>query len=282
MDTSRDDFVIAIRSAFLKKSNKQRFSLISLLIISLLFLILGRFNFQAIDILRTSLKELVYRSSFIVSIPENYVKNSFYKVQNHFLIYNKYEKAIQENNKLKAENFSNLFLSNENKRLKKILDDFTITSDAVVAKVLIDKNSPFLRSVVLNKGSKDDIKLGMAVLDGEYLIGKVVEVNFLTSRTLLLSDLNSKIPIVIEPGGFQSILSGTGGNDGNLQYIKDEYDFSSDSIVFSSGSGGIFKAGIPIGKLNNFSNTEKSVTFFSDFTQLQFVKVKKFEKEIQE
>ena len=54
----------------------------------------------------------------------------------------------------------------------------------------------------------------MAVLDKNYLIGKVVEVNYLTSRVLLLSDLNSKIPVIIEPGSFQSILSGTGKNYG--------------------------------------------------------------------
>ena len=62
----------------------------------------------------------------------------------------------------------------------------------------------------------------MAVLDGEFLVGKVVEVNYLTSRILLLSDLNSKIPVSIEPGGVQSILSGTGGDYGKLQYILGE------------------------------------------------------------
>ena len=60
----------------------------------------------------------------------------------------------------------------------------------------------------------------MAVLDGNYLVGKVVEVNYLTSRILLLSDLNSKIPIIIEPGNFQSILSGTGKSDGIIQYLE--------------------------------------------------------------
>ena len=59
----------------------------------------------------------------------------------------------------------------------------------------------------------------MAVLDGDFLVGKVVEVNYLTSRILLLSDLNSKIPVSIEPNGIQSILSGTGGKHGKLQYL---------------------------------------------------------------
>ena len=74
MESSRDDFVIAIRSAFLKKSNKQRFSLIGLIFFSIVFLILWRFNFSIINYTKIIIKEVAYRSSFIVSAPENFVK----------------------------------------------------------------------------------------------------------------------------------------------------------------------------------------------------------------
>ena len=80
MEASRDDFIIAIRSAFLKKGTKQRFSLIALIFFSLLLLILGRFNFKAIDYVKIGLKETVYRSSFIVSVPENYIKDIYQKI----------------------------------------------------------------------------------------------------------------------------------------------------------------------------------------------------------
>ncbi len=69
----------------------------------------------------------------------------------------------------------------------------------------------------MNKGSKDDVKLGMAVIDRTYLVGKIVEVNYLTARALLISDLNSKIPVGIEPGNIQSILSGTGKRNGKCK-----------------------------------------------------------------
>ena len=109
----------------------------------------------------------------------------------------------------------------ENIKYKQLVDDYFIKDNEIFAKVLIDKSSPFLRSVVLNKGSKNNIKLGMAVLDEDYLVGKVVEVNFFTSRVLLLSDINSKIPVSISPGEVQAIMSGDGKQDGMLQYIKD-------------------------------------------------------------
>ena len=67
METNRDDFIIAIRSAFLKKGNQQRFSLIGLIIFSIILLVLGSFNYKPINYLKRGIKEIVYRSSFIVS-----------------------------------------------------------------------------------------------------------------------------------------------------------------------------------------------------------------------
>ena len=75
MASSRDDFVIAIRSAFLKKSYQQKFSLLTLIFLSLIVLILGSFNFKAIQYIKIGVNEIVYRSSFIASIPENYFKD---------------------------------------------------------------------------------------------------------------------------------------------------------------------------------------------------------------
>ena len=103
----------------------------------------------------------------------------------------------------------------------------------------------------------------MAVLDGEFLVGKVVEVNFTTSRVLLLSDLNSKIPVTIEPEGYQSILSGTGKNDGLIQYSKEEISLEDGSTVYTSGSGAIFKSGIPIGKIQEKKKSELLFRFFT-------------------
>ena len=277
---SRDDFIIAIRSAFLKKETKQRFSLILLIFFSLILLILGRQNFKPIDYIKISIKEIIYRSTFIISVPENYLKKTYSTIEDHFNFYGEYSKIKTELKKLKAQDVINDFIISENKRLKKVVDDYIVESEAVIAKILIDKKSPFLRSIVVNKGSAEGIKLGMAVLDDNYLIGKVVEVNFLTARVLLLSDLNSKIPIIIEPGGIEAILSGTGQHNGVIQYTKEKYIIDKESVVYTSGSGGLFKSGIPIGTIENIDlDIEQKVSFFSDFSQLRFVKIASYENE---
>ena len=244
METSRDDFVIAIRSAFLKKGTQQRFSLLGLIFFSIIFVILG-------------------------SLKDNYLK-----AQNHFNLYKENEKNKSELAILRSKDLLNEFIVNENQKLKNIVEDYVIESDTIFAKVLSDKGSPFLKSTIINKGSKHKVNLGMVAMDGEYLIGKVVQVNYLSSRVLLLSDLNSKIPVTVEPNGIQSILSGTGKDYGIIQYSKKDEIIENQSIIYTSGTGGLFKAGIPVGRLNsNYSNEEEKVIFFSDFSQLKFVKI---------
>ena len=264
MEPSRDDFVIAIRSAFLKKGTKQRFSLLALLFFSILLIVLSKFNFTAINYLKLGINEVVFRTSFIVSLPEKYISYSFHAIKEHIDLYKDYNLKKEELEKLKSEKYNVNFLEAENKRLKKVLEDISSSSEAIIAKVIIDKQSPFLRSIIINKGSKNEIKKGMAVLSDSYLVGKVVEVNFMTSRVLLLSDLNSKIPVTIEPGGIQSILSGNGVSDGVIQYTKDKMPINGEAVIYTSGTGGLLKSGIPIGKINHNEN-QKQCRFFCRF-----------------
>ena len=278
--SSRDDFIIAIRSAFLKKENKQKYSLSALILLTLAILILGKYDFKIINYSKISLKEIAYRSTFVFSTPENLIKKSFIATKNHFLVYEE-NKILREKVKdLETKDYNSEFILAENERLKETLNELNFSSNEILAKVIVDKQSPFLKSIIVNKGSKHGAELGMAVLDKEYLVGKIVELNFTTSRVLLLSDLNSKIPVDILPNSIQSILSGTGKENGKIQYVKEEALIENENKVFTSGAGGIFKPGIPIGEIaKKQSNLDINVAFFSDFSQLRFVKLRSFSPE---
>ena len=280
MASSRDDFVIAIRSAFLKKSYQQKFSLLTLIFLSLSILLLGSFNFKFIQYIKIGIKEVVYRSSFVVSIPENYVKKLNFQMQDHLNLYENYKKNEVLLNDLRKKKLTNEFLVLENEKLRNLINE-SIKSEDIYAKVLVDKDSPYLKSIVLNKGSKNNVKLGMAIVDDSYLVGKIIEVNYTNSRALLLSDLNSKIPVLLEPLNIHAVLSGTGKNHGVIEFTKEEYDKkvnNSEIIVYTSGYGGLFKPGLPVGKIINKANSKKNiVNFFSDFGQLDYVKIVSYE-----
>ena len=286
METGRDDFIISIRSAFLKKSNKQKFSLLSLILFSIIFLILGSFNFKIINFNKTIIKEIIYYSSFIVNIPENFIKKSFIKTKDHFEYYNDYLIVKNELQKLENRDLEKKIITFENIELKRLIDDYFVEDSKTYARVLTDKDSPFLRSIVINKGSKNGVKLGMVIYDDIYLIGKVVEVNFLTSRVLLISDINSKIAVTIQPLNVQGIMSGLDTQTGKMQYIKEDELINKDNqelIIVTSGSGGIFKSGIPIGKINLTDTLENKqniiINFYTDFSQLKYVKILSHTKE---
>ena len=273
MATSRDDFVIAVRSAFLKKKDKQKFSLLTLLFLSIFVIILSNYNFKVIEFIKIGINEITYRASFLISVPENKIQNINSQIKDHLEIYDNYKEIESELATLKQKKLVNNFLKMENKKLRELINE-SINSKEVLAKVLIDKESPFLKSIILNKGTKEKLKIGMAVVDEVYLVGKIIEVNYTNSRVLLLSDLNSKIPVVLEPIGMQAVVSGTGGDTGEIQYTKEEYGDqikTKDIIAYTSGQGGLFKPGLPVGKISK-DNIYK-INFFSDFRQLEYVKI---------
>ena len=274
MASSRDDFVIAFRSVFLKKENKQKFSLFTLLFISILIIILSSLNFKIIKNLKSIISEAVYRTSFIVSVPENFLINSYLKVAEYSNFYEDYKKNKEELKNFQSKEILNEIIISENNELKKLIEDFTFTRNKILAKVIVDHDSPFSKTLIINKGSKDGLKIGTNIYDENYLIGRVIETNFKTSRVLLLSDLNSNVPISISPGDIQAIVVGDGTDSGKIKYIKDNLieDIQDQSIAYTSGTGGVFRSGAPIGRVS-INQDEFSINFYSNFSQLKYVLV---------
>ena len=239
-------------------------------------ILLSSLDFRVIRYLKIGINELVYRSAFVVSIPENFIKNTFIEITDYSTFFKDYKDNKKELSELQSKNISSEIIQFENKELKELINDYVSSSDKILAKIIVDQNSPFLKSIIINKGSKDNIKIGTNIYDQSYLVGRVIEVNYKTARVLLLSDLNSNVPVTIAPQNIQAIITGSGDSHGEIKYIKAGIDnkFNEKSIVYTSGTGAIFKSGIPIGKLqlNDNETTDKFyVEFYSDFSQLKYV-----------
>ncbi len=274
VETDRDDFIIAIRSAFLKKGTRQKFSLFTLLIISILVLSLEYFKTGPVDKFRSFTKDFIYKGSFFISVPFVFVKDQYYSFQDHLNMYEKYNELKDKDLKLKSLEDENKFYKSENQRLKKLLDEKILSSENyLLSKVLLDNKSPYLKSVIVNKGYKHGVRMGLAVKEKSYFVGKIVGVNFLTSRILLASDMNSKIPVIVEPGSINAILSGNGNNEfAELEYLPKSNNVNNGDIVYTSGVDGIITPAIPVGKIF-IKEDKKFVKFFIDFSQLKYVKI---------
>ena len=271
MSVSRDDFSIAFRSALLQRGGAQKFSVLSLIFLALIIFFLDVYGVKFTKPVRGFINDVVYRVTFLASTPTRFFPQVSKDLSNYFNV-------IEENERLKAEieKFKSLelnveFLQDENKNLQKILETEYFNknlSNILLAKVLVDKNSPFLKSIVINKGTRAGVLKGMPVTKDNYLIGRVVETNYLSSRVLLLNDLNSRIPVTLDEGT-QAILSGSGTTNPILEYLPEDYEIIEDLNIFASGKDGIFTPGTPIGK----TNYKGEIELFVDPNQLSFVTV---------
>ena len=220
------------------------------------------------------INDSIYRVSSVVTSPINFISFLQKKGKNHVFIYEENNILREELKKIREKNLKQEFVITKNKYLK----DNNLTNQykegSVPARVLLDKQSPYLKSIIINQGTKSGIALGMPVLNENFLIGVTVEVNYLSSRVLLLNDLNSRIPVVINKTKIQAILTGKSTSTPVLDYLPEDYFPISDQIIFTSGKDGIFREGMPIGKTMAVKSDGLSkIKLFSDPNQLSYVRV---------
>ena len=271
MSVSRDDFSIAFRSALLQRGGAQKFSVLSLIFLALFIFFLDVYGTKFTKPIRGLINDVVYRVTFLASAPTRFFPQVSRDLSNFFNVKEENIRLKAEIEKYKSLELNVEFLADENKNLQKILETEYFNknlSNIVLAKVLVDKNSPFLKSIIINKGKRTGILKGMPVTKDNYLVGRVVETNYLSSRVLLLNDLNSRIPVTLDQGA-QAILSGSGANNPTLEYLPEDYEVIENINVFASGKDGIFIPGTPIGQTND----EGEVELFVDPNQLSFVTV---------
>ena len=172
MDTSREDVGIAIRSAFIAKGSKQRFSLFALVILSIALIFVETIKTKPLNYVRAFIKDTIYRGSLVVSIPSKSFINFNDYFKDHVNLYSNYSQLKKENEELKNNISKSDFLELENIQLRKLIEEqMSSHSNLLSARVLLDKQSPYINSFVINIGSNKSIKNGMAALDGKNFIG---------------------------------------------------------------------------------------------------------------
>ena len=276
MSVSRDDFSIAFRSALLQRGGAEKFSILSLIILAIFIFFLDVYGFNVVKKGRGIINDVVFRVTYLVSSPSRFIPNLSKSFTSHLNLKEENEQLKQVIENYKSLDLNLEFLTNENKNLRKVLDAENVIdkNHIVLAKVLVDRNSPFLKSIIINKGTQSGIKKGMPVSQDGYLIGRIVETNYLSSRVLLLTDLNSRIPVTFGADNSQAILTGSGTKNPKLEYLPEEFLLEEAVTIFASGKDGVFIPGTPIGKTtNNTGKYANEVKLFVDPNQLSFVTV---------
>ncbi len=139
--------------------------------------------------------------------------------------------------------------------------------------VLADAGSPFRRSVLLNIGARDGIRDGWAATDGLGLVGRISGVGQTSSRVILLTDSNSRMPVTIQPSGQHAVLSGDNSRVPPLDFLEDSDQVRPGDRVISSGDGGMLPAGLLVGQVVLDSGGALRVRLAADYERLEFLRV---------
>ena len=179
-----------------------------------------------------------------------------------------------DNDKLQKWYQTALFLEAENQALKDLLNVKTAPDYTVISsRVLSDTGNRFARTLLLPIGYDDSIKKGQAVMAAKGMIGRIIETGKTTSRVLLLTDINARVPVLLSGTNQHSILSGNNTDHPELLYLDEDSTVTLGTQVVTSGQGGVFPAGLPIGEIVKTGDDGYGVKLFSDPKRLVFVSV---------
>ena len=169
-------------------------------------------------------------------------------------------------------------LEKENRDLRALLNFKTEPGLAYIsARVIADTGGPYTRGLIVTAGKTDGVREGMAAMTGEGLIGRVVEVGDWSSRVLLITDLNSRIPVSIIETGDRAILAGDNSTQPTLLFMPRDSAVADGAHIVTSGHGGIFPPNLPVGILHPSAHGTYQVTPTADLGRVTYVRLVDFE-----
>ena len=148
--------------------------------------------------------------------------------------------------------------------------------DFVTSRVIADSSGAFVRSVMIDAGRGESVRTGFPVVNGDGLVGRVVETGAHTARVLLLTDLNSRIPVVIGNNNVRAIMAGDNGPEPRLIYQPQDSRISIGDEVATSGTGGLFPRGLRIGVVTGDAKAPR-VKLRASLDGLEYVSILFFE-----
>lgn len=247
----------------------QRFAFLGFVALSFALMLLSKAESSGIERMRLAIVDAVSPILFVLSQPVQAVGQAADSVENFFVVF-------EENNRLRDENARLVQWVQEARRLG--VENATLRaqleyvpdkrSQFVTARVVADTGGAFFHSLLINAGARQFIRRGQAVIWQGGLIGRVAEVGERTSRVLLMTDINSRIPVVVESTGDRAIVRGDNSSRPLLLFLPGNSPISPGDRIVTSGHGGVYPPGLVVGAVAQVSDTDVSVQPFVDWSRL--------------
>ena len=252
----------------------QRFAYLLLIGSAVGFIILGKADSVILERSQTAITDAFAPLLDAISRPVETVGDAVERVRELGRLQDEIARLRAENARLADWETVARRLAIENQSYRELLN---VTPDPtprfVTARVIGDAGGAFIRSVLVNVGSEDGIRKGHAAVNGEGLVGRVTELGHRSARVLLVTDLNSRIPVMIESSRYRAILAGDNSNRPRLLYLSAEATVAGGDWVVTSGHGGVFPVGLPVGVVSSVENGEIRVQPFVTWNRMSHVQL---------
>src|SRR5690554_3596906 len=266
------------RTALPFREFSHRISLIFMLTLAAALLLLGRAETYVFDRARQVVTDLAAPLLEVASRPVAATRRLIERTDEYAYVFDENERLRAENARLLAWKEEALKLQAKVARYEALLNVQVDPSiEYVSGRVVSDSGGPFIDTVLVNVGREQGVRSGLAVIDSDGLVGRIVATGPKASRVLLLTDLNSRIPVVVEPAQYKAILAGDNTEWPTLEYLATQSAVSAGDRVVTSGDGGLIPAGLPVGLVIQTSDGDLRVQTFSDRGRLDFVRVLQYE-----
>ncbi|HJT13905.1 MAG TPA: rod shape-determining protein MreC [Dongiaceae bacterium] len=252
----------------------QRFSFVLLTIAAFGVLLIGKADTVMLSRLRIWVADSIGPVIHVVSAPVETARDTASDVQSYFSLKQQVEALARQNQALQdyEQQARNLKAENESLRaLLKMTPNPRISF--ISAPVIADASSGFVRGVIALAGRENGVVKGQAAMVGNGLVGRVQDVGDRVSRVMLLTDINSRLPILIERTRDQAVLAGNNSDLPDINYLPRDADIKIGDHVVTSGIGGAFPPGLPVGEVAEVSDGKVYVQPFADLGRLEFIRM---------
>ncbi len=243
----------------------------------LTLLMFGRFESYYLEKASQISMDVLSPVLLIISRPAETISQWGEGIENYFNVFDDNQKLREETARLRVWRERALLLESriaEYESLLNVQSEPEITY--LTGRIISDSNSPFVHTVLINIGQNQGVENGQAVMDSLGLIGRIVAVGRWSSRVLLLTDLNSRIPVLVEPGNYHAILAGKNTETPWLAYLPADQEVERGNRVVTSGYGGFLPPGLPIGIVTESQEGKSTVKLFADLSTTHNVRILKY------
>ncbi len=266
-----------LRLAMPFKAVVQRFAFLLLVGVSVAFLVLGKADVALVNKVRVAVTDLAAPVLDVVSGPVAAINRGVDVLEGLIHLRTDNVRLKEENRRLQAWQAAARRLEQENAVLRSLMQFQPLpTADFLSARVIGDSGGPFVRTLLVNAGSRARVEKGQAVVTGDGLIGRVVEVGERAARILLITDLNSRIPVAIEGTRHRAVLAGDNSRRPRLEFLPATAQVSAGDRIVTSGDGGLFPPGLPVGVVTESNDATVRVQAFADWDRVEIVRILRY------